>query len=47
MIKELIYDRANRRMRFINIFLNFVNIFERDVKPGEENENNVDIGNPD
>jgi len=32
MIKKLIYDRANRRIRFINIFLNFANIFERNIK---------------
>jgi len=33
MIKTLIYDRANRKIRFINISLNFTNIFERNIKP--------------
>jgi len=33
MIKKLIYDRANRKMRLINIFLNSANIFERNIKP--------------
>jgi len=47
MIKELIYDRANRRMRLINMFLNSANIFERNVKPGEKNENNVNANNLD
>jgi len=43
----LIYDRANRRMRFINMFSNPGKVFERDVKPGEKNENNINAGNPD
>jgi len=47
MIKELIYDRANRRIRFINISLNLINIFKRNVKPGEKNENNININNSD
>jgi len=33
MIKKLIYDRANRKIRFINISLNSANIFERNIKP--------------
>jgi len=47
VIKELIYDRANRRMRLINMFLNPINIFERNVKPKEKNEDNININNPD
>jgi len=47
MIKKLIYDRANRRIRFINIFLDFANIFERNIKPGGKDENNININNPD
>jgi len=47
MIKKLIYDRANRKMRLINMFLNFINIFKRNVKPGKKNENNINTNNPD
>jgi len=47
MIKKLIYNRANRRMRFINISLNFANIFERNIKPRKKDENNINTGNSD
>lgn len=46
MIEKLIYNRANRRMRLIQISLDPTNISERDVRPGGKDKDNIDAGDP-